>query len=194
MMALYNREGPCLALILASAIPNFSSYRRIIWPGRVDPHKRNDIQQQCQSSVTRKGDRRGCPSRKQIKYSPNALMWMWHVPYLASPGDRVKWAIQEWIGSLGARERRSYNELSILGCWFCPGFRDRRSQISQHTFKNRLTALTTNAVVLYMQWFWKCGAKYGLYYKCNIKTWVYISLTHKTAMHGKKRNSACRTS
>lgn len=56
---LIQQRRPRPRLILPSAIPNFSSNWRIIWTGRINPHKHDNIQQRCQSNVTHKRDWRG---------------------------------------------------------------------------------------------------------------------------------------
>lgn len=67
-LILQRRPGP--TLILASAIPHFSSNWKIIWAGGLNLHKHGDIQQRCQSGVTHRGHRRGRSPHKHIKRSP----------------------------------------------------------------------------------------------------------------------------
>lgn len=67
-LILQRRPGP--TLILASAIPHFSSNWKIIWAGGLNLHKHGDIQQQCQSGMTHRRHRRGCSPHKHIKRSP----------------------------------------------------------------------------------------------------------------------------
>lgn len=71
-LILQRRPGP--TLILASAVPHFSSNWKIIWAGGLNLHKHGDIQQRCQSGVTHRGHRRGRSPHKTYKALPNALM------------------------------------------------------------------------------------------------------------------------
>lgn len=61
-------------LILASAVPNFSSNLRIISPARLNPHKHNLVTVSNECDPWRRQER--MPLTQTNKAFPNTLMWM----------------------------------------------------------------------------------------------------------------------